>query len=255
LKLDGVDLKNRLSEFIKGFIDTIPLGISVSIYGVVYGVLAGKAGLTVFEAAAMSAFIFAGASQIAAVQMIALGSNPISIILTVFIINLRHYLLAASISPYIKESSTKMKMVNAFFMTDESYAVTYSNFQKSKPSNMFFLGSGLNIYIFWGGAGILGYLFGNIIPSNLNYIFDFAFIAAFLGMLVPMVKDFPVIVTVFISAIISILGSIYLPGKFYILIAGVGASFAGYAASVATKRKDYAGMEAEITGNGGNIDA
>ena len=59
------------------------------------------------------------------------------------------------------------------------------------PSVFYFLGSGLAIYLFWGSAGLLGYLFGNIIPPQLNYIFDFAFVAAFLGMLVPMIKDFP----------------------------------------------------------------
>lgn len=222
---------NRFNQLIRGFLDTIPLGISVSIYGVVYGVLGGKTGLSAYEIAAMSAFIFAGASQIAAVQLIATGSSPLSVIATVFIINLRHYLLAASIAPYLKGVSTRMKMVSAYFMTDESYAVTYSHFQNNKPSAFYFLGSGLNIFIFWGSAGVLGCLFGNIIPSQFNYIFDFAFVAAFLGMLVPMVKDMPAVITVMVSAAISILGSIYLPGKWYIIIAGIVASVAGYTAS------------------------
>lgn len=218
----------KLDELVKGFVDTIPLGISVAIYGLVYGVLGGKAGLTAFEVAAMSLFIFAGASQIAVVQLVALGSNPISIIITVFIINLRHYLLAASISPYLKEVSTRMKLVNAYFMTDESYAVTYSHFQKNKPSSLYFLGSGLNIYLFWGASGVLGCFFGDILPPQINYIFDFAFVAAFIGMLVPMVKDIPVAVTVVISGIISIVGAKLIPGKWYIIVAAVLASLAGF---------------------------
>lgn len=228
----------KLNELLKGFIDTIPLGISVSIYGVVYGILGMKAGLSVFEVAAMSAFVFAGASQMTAVQMIALGSNPISIIITVFIVNLRHYMLAASIAPYLKGVSNRMKMISSYFMTDESYAVTYTHFQKNKPSAVYFLGSGLNIYVFWGGAGVLGCLFGNIIPAQLNGIFDFAFVAAFMGMLVPMIKDIPVLITVIVSALVSVLGCLYIPGRWYIIIAGIAASFAGY---VASSLKDSAG--------------
>jgi 4-azaleucine resistance transporter AzlC len=220
-------MMKKFREIRKGFIDTLPVGISVAIYGLVYGVLGGKAGLSVLEVAAMSFVVFAGASQIAAVQMIALGSNPYSIIITVFIINLRHLLMGASLSPYLKEASLKMKMTNAFFMTDESYAVTYNHFQKNKPSPEYFLGSGLNIYLLWGVAGICGCLFGGALPAQINFIFDFAFVAAFIGILVPMIKNFPVAFTVLASGIISMLGYRYIPGKWYIILAGIGASFVG----------------------------
>lgn len=223
--------EGKLKELAKGFVDTIPIWISVSIYGVVYGVMACKAGLSIFETIAMSVFIFAGASQMTAIQMIAIGSSPLSIIITVLIINLRHFLLAASISPYLKKESKKMKMISSFFMTDESYAVTYSHFQTGKPSGFYFLGSGLDIYVLWGASGVIGYFFGNIISSQLSYIFDFAFVAAFIGMIVPMVKGFPAVVTVIASGVISIIGSKMLPGKWYILIAGILASFTGYLVS------------------------
>ena len=221
----------KTEEVLKGFIDTIPLGISASIYGLVYGMMACKAGLSLFETAAMSAFVFAGASQMTAVQMIAIGSSPVSVIITVLIINLRHFLMAASISPHLKHESNKMKMVNSYFMTDESYAVAYRHYQDGRATSLYFLGSGLNIYLLWGLAGIIGYFFGNIISSQLNYIFDFAFVAAFIGMIVPMVKDFPTIVTVVVSGVISIIGSQLGSGKWYIIIAGLLASMAGYLAS------------------------
>ena len=221
----------KTEELVKGFIDTIPLGICASIYGLVYGMMACKSGLSIFETVTMSAFVFAGASQMTAVQMIAIGSSPVSVIITVLIINLRHFLMAASISPHLKHESNKMKMVNSFFMTDESYAVAYRHYQDDRPTSLYFLGSGLNIYVLWGLAGIIGYFFGNIISSQLNYIFDFAFVAAFIGMIVPMVKDFPTVVTVVVSGVISIIGSQLVSGKWYIIIAGILASLAGYLAS------------------------
>ena len=224
--------KIRLNDFTKGFIDTLPIGISVSIYGVVYGVLGGNAGLSVWMIAAMSFIVFAGASQIAMVQMFMTGSDPVSVILTVFIINLRHFLMAASMGPLIKNASTKMKMISSYIMTDESYAVSYTHFQKNKPNVFYFFGSGMNIYVFWGSSSLIGFFFGSVIPPELNYVLGFAFVAAFMSMLVPLVKDLPVVTTVIVSAIISVLGSMFLPGKWYIIIAGLIGSLAGYLASI-----------------------
>lgn len=231
-------------ELIKGFMDTIPLGISCSIYGLVYGVLGAKAGLSVMAVGAMSAFIFAGSSQIAVVQMIAQGgAAPFSVILTVLIMNLRHTLMSASLSSSLKKTPRRMKMLNAYFLTDESYAVTYAHFQKHEPSSMYFLGSGLNIYVFWGLAGVLGYFSGNVIPPALNPVFDFAFAAAFIGMLVPTVKDMPVLLSVLVSAVVSLLGSLYFPGKLYIIFAGITGSLAGYFASSMKKVEKEASQE------------
>lgn len=218
----------RKEAFIKGFTDTIPLGISVSIYGVVYGVLGAKTGLSIYTILGLSLFVFAGASQIISVQMLAQSCSVFSIVMTIFIVNLRHYLMAASISPHLSKVSNKMKMVNAYFMTDESYAVSYTHFQKDEASPFYFLGSGLNIYLFWGASGVIGYFFGNFIPKELNYIFDFAFVASFIAMLVPMVKDVQTIAVVIASGFLSIIISKNVPGKWYILIASIAASFVGY---------------------------
>ena len=221
---------SKRKEFFQGFLDTLPVGICVAIYGVVYCVLGGKAGLSLFEVLAMSLFVFAGASQIAAVQMLAQGAHPIPVIIMIYIINLRHYLMAASLAPYLQKIPKRLKMLTAYFMTDESYAVSYSKFQTSDASVWYFWGSGLNIYFLWGTAGVIGYLCGSIIPAEWNFIFDFAFVAAFLGMLVPLVKDFSAVVAVIVSAVLSFYGSIYLPGKWYILLGAIIGSLSGFLA-------------------------
>lgn len=228
--------KEQVAPFIKGFMEALPLGISVFIYGIVFGVLSQKAGLSFFATLCMSCFIFAGASQMTAVQMISSGGNPFTIIITVFIINLRHFLMAASLAPALKEKPAGFKLAGAYFLTDESYAVTYSHFRDHQPSALFFLGCGLNIYIFWAAATIAGFLFGNILPDQVKYILDFAFAAAFIGMLVPLVANFPTIIAVLSSAAISIWGSIHLPGKWYIILAVLISSFFGYGTDIFLKK-------------------
>jgi 4-azaleucine resistance transporter AzlC len=226
----------QLGNFLKGFAGATPLGVSVFIYGIVFGVLSQKAGLSIAATLAMSLFVFAGASQMTAVQMISQGVDPFTIVATVFIINLRHFLMAASLSPYLEKVSTGTKMVNAYFLTDESYALTYSYFQQNKPSASYFLGSSLNIYVFWFSAAISGFLFGNMIPAEVKYILDFAFAAAFIGMLIPLIKDFPTALTVLIAAGISIWGYLHLPGKWYIIIAVLLSSLCGCLAYCAGRR-------------------
>lgn len=228
--------KEQVVPFMKGLMDALPLGVSVFIYGIVFGVLSQKAGLSFFATLCMSCFIFAGASQMTAVQMISGGGNPFTIIVTVFIINLRHFLMAASLTPSLKEQSTGFKLAGAYFLTDESYALTYSYYQDHSPSPFFFLGCSLNIYLFWVAATIAGFLFGNILPDQVKYILDFAFVATFIGMLVPLIANFPTIIAVVISAIVSIWGSLHLPGKWYIILAVLISSFSGYIADTFSKK-------------------
>ncbi len=232
-------LEKQLQPFMKGFIITLPLGISVFIYGIVFGVLSQKAGLSFFATLCMSCFIFAGASQITAVQMMSGGGNPFTVIFTVFIINLRHFLMAASLAPSLKNEPIRFKLASAYFLTDESYAVTYSYFRDhsrtSAPSALFFLGCGLNIYLFWFIATLSGFLFGNVLPDQIKYVLDFAFAATFIGMLIPLICDFPTIVSTIVSAAVSIWGYLSLPGKWYIIIAVFTASFSGYLADLIQK--------------------
>lgn len=70
----------------------IPIGLS-------YGVLAQKAGLSGFNAVMMSLLVYAGSSQLVAAGLFAAGAPAPSIILTTFVVNLRHMLLSAAIAP------------------------------------------------------------------------------------------------------------------------------------------------------------
>lgn len=230
----------RFHEFFLGFGNSVPLGISAFLYGVVYGVLAHQVGLPLAVALAMSALIFAGASQLTAVQMIGAGIAPLPIIVTVFIINLRHYLMAASLAPYFRQYPKAVRMVVAFFLTDESYAATYARFQTQWPSVLYFLGSGICLFCFWCAATVFGFYCGNIIPSQWNPILNFAFVAAFIGMLTPLVKNWPVLLTVVTAAVVAVLGAVYLPGKWYIIIAALAASAVGYLAERMTGRQRQA---------------
>ncbi len=217
-----------LRELRRGFVDTIPLGIGVTIYGLVYGMLGRQGLLPFWIIPAMSLIVFAGSSQILAVQMMISGASPFSVITTVLVVNLRHVVMSADMSVHVREDSAGKKALAAFFLTDEAYAVSYAHFQREKGSVSYILGCGLDIYLFWALSGVVGYWFGNLVPPLLEPAFEFAMAAAFLSMLVPVVRNWPVLTAVLVSAVTAICGSLWLPGKWYILLSALTGSAAGF---------------------------
>jgi len=79
---------------------TIPLAISGFAIGIVFGVLARQAKLSVVDALLMSGLVYAGASQFVALSLWTAIPFPVTtIILTTFIVNMRHLLMGASLRP------------------------------------------------------------------------------------------------------------------------------------------------------------
>ena len=69
--------------------------------GFAFGVLAQKAGLDLLDIALMSILVYAGSSQFIAVAMISGAAAPVSIILTTFVVNLRHLLMSSSLAVHL----------------------------------------------------------------------------------------------------------------------------------------------------------
>ena len=103
-------MTKRQREFLTGARDTIPLLIGAFPFGLIYGTLAMSAGLSVAAAFAMSLFVFAGSAQFIAVGLFALGAAPPVIIVTTFIVNLRHLLYAANLLPFLGGLSRRWRL-------------------------------------------------------------------------------------------------------------------------------------------------
>ena len=58
-------------------------------------------GFTVAEAIGMSAFVYAGAAQLVALQLLAIESPLWAVVLSMFILNFRHVLYSASIGRHL----------------------------------------------------------------------------------------------------------------------------------------------------------
>ena len=103
-------------EFISGARDTFPLLLGAFPFGLIYGALAVTSGLSPGAGMAMAALVFAGSAQFIAVGMVAAQAPVVIIILTTFIVNLRHMLYSATLLPHLKGLPQRWRIPLAFWL-------------------------------------------------------------------------------------------------------------------------------------------
>src|SRR5215216_935886 len=217
----------QVGDFRAGFVATLPLWLGAAPFGAIYAVSALAAGLNWAQTLAMSLFVFAGASQFTAVGLFAAGIAPFTIVLTTLIINARHALLAASLTPFVRDARPGAKALLAFQLTDESYAIGMRRWLDGSGSLAFQFGANVSMYVIWQCSTIAGILLGNLIPNPTAYGLDLVFPLTFIGLLAPLLRERVSITVALLAAALAIGGALLMPGSWYLLLAGIVASGVG----------------------------
>jgi len=195
--------------------------------GFAYGVLAGKSGLSESNTLLMSLIVFAGSAQFIAVGLFASGTGPAAVILTTFVVNLRHMLMAASLAPYLSGWKKRYLAFFSYELTDETFALHSSAAGKLNECRLEALSLNMTAQVSWVIGTLLGIvasgLIGDIKPLGLDY----ALAAMFIGLLVGQCESPVRIITAIISGIIATL--LYLAGwhQFHIIIATIAGATLG----------------------------
>src|SRR5690348_14147816 len=117
-------------EFWLGIKAELPILVGVIPFGMIYGISALAAGMTPGSAQAMSSIVFAGSAQFVMVQLVE-ANVPLAVMLaTGFVVNLRHALYSASLSPYTSRLNLWWKVILSYLLTDEAYAVTITHYNQ-----------------------------------------------------------------------------------------------------------------------------
>ena len=174
-------------EVKRGFKTSIPVLLGYIPIAISFGLLSKGAGLSLQDTFAMSFFVYAGASQFMAVDLISQGLAYGSIILATFLLNLRHFMMSASLSINLKALDKKYLPLAAFGITDESFAV--ASFQKEEATLPFILTLFFSAHTVWWTGSILGYLVGEILPESLQSSLSIGLYAMFVGLLFSQIKE------------------------------------------------------------------
>ncbi|MCR4398232.1 MAG: AzlC family ABC transporter permease [Firmicutes bacterium] len=224
---DGGSVRGFGADLGLGFLRAIPVAASIFGYGLVFGVLAGRAGLGYWEIAAMSAFVFAGSAQFAAVNMIASGAAAGQIVVTTLLLNLRHLLMGASLGSHLRSVEPWKLAVLGHFMNDESYAVTIDHFQRHGGSVPYFLGAGLATFVGWFGSSVTAAAVGNVLGDARRFGLDFAFLGTFIGLLVLNLKSREACVAFAAAAGVALAACRIMPGNWHVVLAAAAAAITG----------------------------
>lgn len=184
-----------------------------------YGALARNYGLSPTAAQLMSTIVFGGSSQFVAVKLIGESAPSIVVVLSIAVVNLRHMLYSASIAEYVRDLPLKWKILLSYLLTDEAYATAIVHYEVDgvKPdSHWFFLGAGLGLWFIWQVSSAFGNFLGASIPPSWRL--DFALPLTFIAMVLPVLKDFPVVAAALSAGVVALL-AFGLPYKLGLIVA------------------------------------
>jgi 4-azaleucine resistance transporter AzlC len=225
---------SRRGEFWAGAKDTFPLIVGAIPFGIIFGALAVNSGISPAGTLAMSAFVFAGSAQFIAAGLVASGVSTGLIILTTFVVNLRHMLYSASLAPHMKHLPQRWLLPLGFWLTDESFAVVitrYSRADRSPFKHWYFLGSAVAMYSNWQLCTYIGLRAGQAIPDPGRWGLEFAMVVTFIGMIVPFLRGKPEVVAALVAGGTALAAN-GLPNRMGLMVGALLGVAAGVAAEI-----------------------
>ena len=174
--------QRRLGQAAPIVLGYIPIGFA-------YGILAQKVGLSARNTMLMSLLVYAGASQFVAAGLFGAGVPAPSIVLTTFVVNLRHALMSASVAPHLREWRTSTLAAFAYQLTDETFAVHAARFDSGTVNRGEVFCVNLAAQAAWVCGSWLGVIGGQFVPDPEPWGLDYALPALFIALLVLQIRD------------------------------------------------------------------
>lgn len=212
--------------FVQGIKDCIPTLFGYISLGLASGIVGVSSHLSIIEVALLAILVYAGSAQFIICAMLATQSPISAIVLTTFIVNLRHFLLSATLAPHFAKYSLAKNVGIGILVTDESFGVASNKIIKGEHINDRWM-NGLNLtaYIFWISSCVVGAAFGHWISDPGKLGLDFAVIAMFLTLLIlqleniapSKIKHYLYLIVYMIITMIAL--SVFIPSHLAVILA------------------------------------
>ena len=199
----------------------LPVAAAAIPFAMVMGSEAIRQGLTIYEIVFMSLTVFAGSSQFIAVSLWQHPAPWASLALAVFLVNLRHTLMAASLAPKMTQFHPWLKPIAIFLMADETWALNEQRATASPLKPSYYFGVALCLYVLWAIGTALGAGMGTLIPDPKLFGFDFVFPAVFICLVIGFAKSWHAAPVIVASAAASLIAKLYLGGTSFIIVGGL----------------------------------
>jgi predicted branched-subunit amino acid permease len=180
-------------------------------FGIAAGAAMGATSVDPLISILSSPIIFAGAAQIAAVQLLHVGAALALVVFTVAVINSRHLLYSAAIAPHLANWSTPQRLGAAFLLADPVYALSAARFDTpdgggtDRQKRAFYFAAGLTCLVGWTALIAVGIVAGGFIPDWVP--FELAIPLTFLLLVLPLVKNSAGLVAAGVAGIVAVLAN------------------------------------------------
>ena len=198
--------------------------MSTVAFGLAFGVLARRAGLSVGEVSLMSASVFTGSGQVVAIGLWATPIPVVPIVATTLLIGLRHILMGLTLQPWYSRLPGWQAYASYFLLTDESWALTTVEFEREEADGGFLVGAGLLLFALWVSSTTIGRLAGSAIRDPSAWGLDFALVAAFIGLLASLARGTSTLLPWAAAASVAVVAERWLPGTWYVLLGALAGS-------------------------------
>jgi predicted branched-subunit amino acid permease len=244
-----------------------PMLVGIIPFGLIAGATPVTDGLGGASAVGLSTIVFAGASQLAAADVLAEGGSAVVAVLAACTINLRLLLYSASIAPYLAEEPLRRRLAAAYLLTDQAYAVSITRWSPDTDAVdpdaadtdaagtdaagtdaagtdaagtdagrrfPFYLGAGLLLWSVWQVSTIVGVLVGAAVPADVPL--DFAVPLVFLVLLVPALTARPALIAAVVGGGGAVAAAEAGSGPLYVIVGALSGIAAGALAEVLDER-------------------
>lgn len=219
-----------LAGCLRGARLTLPVLPGILVFATAFGAAAAQKGLTLVQAMAVSTFVFAGASQMVALELWQQTwslSTILAITTVTAVINARMILMGAAIQPWLAPEPKPRLGLNLFFLTDANWLIGTRYHQEGGRDIGVLFGAGVALWAIWVAATLPGYLAGSLVPEPKRFGLDLVMPIFFAAMLVPLWRGLRPARPWAVAGAVALAVHALMPGYAFIIAGALSGALAG----------------------------
>lgn len=202
----------------------------IVVFSVAFGAAASAKGLSLFEAVLMSALVYAGVSQLVAMELWrpewSWGAIAGLAVVTATV-NARMVLQGASLQPWFARHPKLVNAAHLFFFTDANWLIGTRYHGEGGRDLGVLVGAGLVLWLVWVAATVPGYLLGALVADPRQYGIDLVMPIFFAAMIVPLWRGKRGALPWIIAGIVALVTARLVDGYAFIIVGALSGAVAG----------------------------
>ncbi len=204
-----------------------PISLFVGVFALAFGVAAIPAGLSEWQALLMSAAVFAGTAQFAALELWGPSISLPALLAVTLAINARMFLMSATLYPWMRDLPPAQRYTSMLVLTDANWAMAMADYHNGRRNLGILVGGGIVLWLAWVVGTLVGVLFGTGIEDPERYGLDMIMGCFMLSMLGGSRMNLSTLVPWLAAALAALAAVAWLPPNSHVVVGALAGGAAG----------------------------